>query len=60
MDFFFFFGKSMGKNIGKNISEDLRGNYIKNLCDYAKQFVADTLKTAWLRAIQKPAKATGD
>ena len=47
-----FFAKNMGKN--------LRNKYGQNLLDSAKKSIADTIKTASKRAIQKTAEATGD
>ena len=42
--------------MGKN----LRNKYGQNLLDSAKKSIADTIKTASKRAIQKTAEATGD
>ena len=49
---FLFFAKNMGKN--------LRNKYGQNLLDSAKKSIADTIKTASKRAIQKTAEATGE
>ena len=47
---------SFAKNIGKN----LRNKYSQKLLDTAKKYTADAIKTASIRAIQKPAEVTGD
>ena len=47
---------SFAKNMGKSLSS----KYSQKLLDSAKKSTADAIKTAWKRAIQKTAKATGD
>ena len=49
----------MGKNATK-VAENMRNNYNQKLLDIAKEFGADSIKTAWKRAIQKAAETTGD
>ena len=43
-------------NIDKNVSN----KYGQNLLDKAKKFTTDATKTAWKKAVQKTAGATGD
>ena len=50
----------MAKNIGKNISKNISSKYSQKLLDHAKESVADVLKTASKRVIQKAATATSD
>ena len=50
----------MSKNIGKNISKSLSNNYSQKFLDHAKQSTTDEVKIVSIKAIQKPAKATGD
>ena len=50
----------MAKNIGKNISKNISSKYSQKLLDHAKESVADVLKTASKRVIQKVATATSD
>ena len=57
----------MDKNFGKIISKSFNGKYIsgmlvmrKKILDHAKQFAADTFKTASKRASQKKMKETDD
>ena len=57
---FLSFAKNVGENIGKNLSKNSNGKYKQKLLGHAKQFVTDEIKTAWKRAIQNTAEATGD
>ena len=50
----------MSKNIEKIINKNLSGKYNQKVLDHAKQFAADTLKTALKRAIQRTVEATGN
>ena len=47
---------SFAKNMGKSLSD----KYGQKLLDTAKNSPTDAIKTAWKRAIQKTAEATGD
>ena len=49
----------MDKNVGKSIREYLSSKYSQKRLDNAKQYAADTVKTASKRAIQKTG-TTGD
>ena len=51
----------MGKNLSnKNMGKNLSNKYGQKLFDSAKKSITDAIKTAWKRAIQKTAEATGD
>ena len=51
----------MGKNLSnKNTGKNLSNKYGQKLFDSAKKSITDAIKTAWKRAIQKTAEATGD
>ena len=50
----------MGKNINKKWSKNFTGKYSQKLLDHAKQSTTNAFRTAWKRAIQKTALASGD
>ena len=49
--------KNIFRNIGKYISKNLSSRYSQKLLDHSKKFVADALKTASKRAIQKKSRS---
>ena len=50
----------MGKNINKKWSKNFTGKYSQKPLDHAKQSATNAFRTAWKRAIQKTALASGD
>ena len=49
--------KNIFRNIGKYVSKNLSSRYSQKLLDHSKKFVADALKTASKRAIQKKSRS---
>ena len=56
---FLSFAKNLGTHATK-VAKNLNNKYCQKLADSAKKFVADALKIAGKRAIQKTAEGTGD